>query len=118
MAKEWRDTVQALKDVSVLVAVRTVRSLRESNALSAAHATRFIDIAIDDTVERLCDRDAELRKHWDAVRARIRVQAVQTMVNGLALTALTPSLRNRGGVDSALVSIGTELLGTADPAGA
>ena len=48
---------------------------------------------------------------WDAVRARIRVQAVQTMMNDIALT---PSLRNRDGVDSALVSIGTELFATAD----
>jgi hypothetical protein len=70
LAKEWKGTMQALKDVSVLVAVRTVRSLRESNALSVTHATRFIDTAIGDTVELLCDRDAELREHWDAVRAR------------------------------------------------
>jgi AcrR family transcriptional regulator len=52
----------------------------------------------------------QVHPQWDAVRARIAVQAVQTMMNDIALT---PSLRNRGGVDSALVSIGTELLGTA-----
>jgi hypothetical protein len=56
----------------------------------------------------------QVHPQWDAVPARIRVQAVHTMMNDIALT---PSLRNRGGVDSALVSIGTALLGTADPAG-
>ena len=52
----------------------------------------------------------EVHPQWDAVRARIRVQAVQTMMNDIALTR---SLRHRGGFDSALVAIGTELLGLA-----
>jgi AcrR family transcriptional regulator len=56
----------------------------------------------------------EVHPQWDAVRARIRVQAVQTMMNDIALTR---SLRNRAGVDSALVAIGTELLATADGTG-
>jgi AcrR family transcriptional regulator len=49
----------------------------------------------------------QVQPQWDAVRARIRVQAVQTMMNDIALT---PSLRKRGGIDSALVSIGANLL--------
>jgi AcrR family transcriptional regulator len=53
----------------------------------------------------------EVHPQWDAVRARIRVQAVQTMMNDIALT---PSLRNRAGIESALVTIGTELLATTD----
>jgi AcrR family transcriptional regulator len=53
----------------------------------------------------------EVHPQWDGVRARIRVQAVQTMMNDIALT---PSLRNRAGIESALVTIGTELLGTTD----
>jgi AcrR family transcriptional regulator len=57
----------------------------------------------------------EVHPRWDAVRARIRVQAVQTMMNDIALT---PSLRHRAGIDSALVAIGSELLATADRTGA
>jgi AcrR family transcriptional regulator len=53
----------------------------------------------------------EVHPQWDALRARIRVQAVQTMMNDIALTA---SLRNHAGIDSALVTIGTELLATSD----
>jgi hypothetical protein len=53
----------------------------------------------------------EVHPQWDAVRARIRVQAVQTMMNDIALTA---SLRNHVGIDSALVTISTELLATSD----
>jgi len=53
----------------------------------------------------------EVQPQWDAVRARIRVQAVQTMMNDIALT---PKLRTHPGVVSALVTIGTELLATAD----
>jgi AcrR family transcriptional regulator len=56
----------------------------------------------------------EVHPQWDAVRARIRVQAVQTMMNDIALT---PSLRNHAGIDSALVTIGTELLATTDRTG-
>jgi AcrR family transcriptional regulator len=44
---------------------------------------------------------------WDAVHSRIRVQAVLTMMNDIALT---PSLRRYAGVESALVAIGAELL--------
>jgi AcrR family transcriptional regulator len=53
----------------------------------------------------------EVQPQWDAVRARIRVQAVQTMMNDIALT---PALRTHPGVESALVTIGTEILATAD----
>jgi AcrR family transcriptional regulator len=56
----------------------------------------------------------EVHPPWDAVRARIRVQAVQTMMNDIALT---PSLRNQAGIDSALVTIGTGLLATTDRTG-
>jgi AcrR family transcriptional regulator len=56
----------------------------------------------------------EVHPQWDAVRARIRVQAVQTMMNDIALT---PSLRNHAGIDSALVTIGTGLLATTDRTG-
>src|SRR6202790_5697423 len=56
----------------------------------------------------------EVHPQWDAVRARIRVQAVQTMMNDIALT---PSLRNYAGIDSALVTIGTGLLATTDRTG-
>jgi AcrR family transcriptional regulator len=57
----------------------------------------------------------DVHPRWDAVRARIRVQAVQTMMNDIALT---PSLRHRAGIDSALVAIGSDLLATADRTGA
>jgi AcrR family transcriptional regulator len=53
----------------------------------------------------------EVHPQWDAVSARIRVQAVQTMMNDIALTR---SLRNRAGIEPALVTIGTELLATTD----
>jgi hypothetical protein len=53
----------------------------------------------------------EVHPQWDAARARVRVQAVQTMINDIALT---PSLRNHAGIDSALITIGTELLATTD----
>jgi AcrR family transcriptional regulator len=53
----------------------------------------------------------EVHPQWEAVRARIRVQAVQTMMNDIALT---PALRTHAGVESALVTIGTEILATAD----
>jgi hypothetical protein len=45
------------------------------------------------------------------VTARIRVQAAQTMVNDIALI---PSLRDSTNIQSALVTIGAELLATAD----
>jgi AcrR family transcriptional regulator len=53
----------------------------------------------------------QIHPQWDAVRARIRVQAVQTMMNDIALTQ---ALRTHPGVESALVTIGTEILVTAD----
>jgi AcrR family transcriptional regulator len=53
----------------------------------------------------------EVHPQWDAVRARIRVQAVQTMMNDIALT---PPLRNHAGINAALIGIGTDLLATAD----
>ena len=49
----------------------------------------------------------EVHPHWDSVHARIRVQAVQTMMNTIALS---PHLRRLSDVESALVSIGAELL--------
>jgi AcrR family transcriptional regulator len=51
----------------------------------------------------------EVHPRWDAVTARIRVQAAQTVMNDVALM---PSLRNRAGVEAALVTIGAELLAT------
>jgi len=56
----------------------------------------------------------EVHPQWDAVAARIRVQAVQTMMNDIALTR---SLRNHAGIDAVLVTIGTELLATTDRTG-
>ena len=50
----------------------------------------------------------QVHPQWDAVQARIRVQAVQTMMNNIALT---PHLRGYSNVESALVTIGAELLG-------
>ena len=47
---------------------------------------------------------------FDDVRARIRVQAAQTVINDVALT---PSLRKRAGAGPALVAVGAELLATA-----
>ncbi|MEV6071399.1 TetR family transcriptional regulator [Nocardia sp. NPDC052001] len=44
---------------------------------------------------------------WDPVSARIRVQAVQTMINDISLL---PHLSARPGVDDALVTIGARLL--------
>jgi hypothetical protein len=49
----------------------------------------------------------EVHPQWDVVHARIRVQAVQTMMNNIALS---PHLRRLSDAESALVSIGAELL--------
>ena len=49
----------------------------------------------------------QVHPQWDTVPARIRVQAVQTMMNNIALT---PHLRGYSNVESALVTIGAELL--------
>jgi AcrR family transcriptional regulator len=53
----------------------------------------------------------EVHPQWDAVTARIRVQAAQTVMNDIALI---PSLRESTGVEAALVNIGAELLATTD----
>jgi AcrR family transcriptional regulator len=53
----------------------------------------------------------EVHPRWDAVTARIRVQAAQTMINDIAMI---PSLRESTEVESALVTIGAELLATTD----
>jgi AcrR family transcriptional regulator len=53
----------------------------------------------------------EVHPHWDAVTARIRVQAAQTVMNDIALI---PSLRESAGLEAALVTIGAELLATTD----
>ncbi|KAA0081218.1 TetR/AcrR family transcriptional regulator [Mycolicibacterium sp. P9-64] len=52
----------------------------------------------------------EVHPQWDAVTARIRVQAAQTVMNDIALI---PSLRQGADIQSALVTIGSELLETA-----
>jgi AcrR family transcriptional regulator len=54
----------------------------------------------------------DVHPQWDAVQARIRVQAAQTVMNDIALM---PSLRNGEGVGAALVTIGAKLLETAEP---
>lgn len=51
----------------------------------------------------------QVHPQWDPTAARIRVQAVQTMMDDVALT---PSLRDCIGVKTALVTIGAELLAT------
>jgi len=53
----------------------------------------------------------EVHPQWDAVTARIRVQAAQTVINDIALI---PSLRDSTDIESALVTIGAELLATTD----
>jgi AcrR family transcriptional regulator len=53
----------------------------------------------------------EVHPQWDAVTARIRVQAAQTVMNDIALI---PSLRESAGLEAALVTIGAELLATTD----
>jgi AcrR family transcriptional regulator len=53
----------------------------------------------------------EVHPQWDAVTARIRVQAAQTVINDIALI---PSLRDSTDIGSALVTIGAELLATTD----
>ena len=53
----------------------------------------------------------DVHPQWDAVTARIRVQAAQTVMNDIALI---PSLRESAGLEAALVTIGAELLATTD----
>jgi len=51
----------------------------------------------------------EVHPQWDAVTARIRVQAALTVMNDIALI---PSLREGSDIKSAMVTIGAELLET------
>jgi AcrR family transcriptional regulator len=53
----------------------------------------------------------DVHPQWDAVTARIRVQAAQTMMNDIALM---PSVRESTDIESAMVTIGAELLATTD----
>ncbi|MDT5337512.1 MAG: hypothetical protein QOD90_3017 [Mycobacterium sp.] len=53
----------------------------------------------------------EVHPQWDAVTARIRVQAAQTVMNDIALI---PSVRESTDVESAMVAIGAGLLATTD----
>ncbi|MGO9033865.1 TetR/AcrR family transcriptional regulator [Mycobacterium sp.] len=62
---------------------------------------------IDDWVNLL----RQVHQSWDAIPARIRVQAVQTMMNDIAGV---PELREYSDVESALVAIGAELLAIND----
>ncbi|MGO8936855.1 MAG: TetR/AcrR family transcriptional regulator [Mycobacterium sp.] len=62
---------------------------------------------IDDWVNLL----RHVHPSWDAIHARIRVQAVQTMMNDIAAV---PELREYSDVESALVAIGAELLAIND----
>jgi AcrR family transcriptional regulator len=65
---------------------------------------------IDDWVNLL----RHVHPSWDAIPARIRVQAVQTMMNDIAVV---PELREYSDVESALVAIGAELLAINDGTG-
>lgn len=65
---------------------------------------------IDDWVNLL----RQVHPGWDAIPARIRVQAVQTMMNDVAVV---PELREYSDVGSALVAIGAELLAINDRTG-
>ena len=62
---------------------------------------------IDDWVNLL----RHVHPSWDAIHARIRVQAVHTMMNDIAVV---PELREYSGLESALVAIGAELLAIND----
>jgi AcrR family transcriptional regulator len=53
----------------------------------------------------------DVHPQWDAVTARIRVQATQNMMNDIALI---PSLRESTDIEPAMVNIGAELLATTD----
>jgi len=65
---------------------------------------------IDDWVNLL----RQVHPSWDAIHARIRVQAVQTMMNDIAVV---PELREYSDVESGLVAIGAELLAINDGTG-
>jgi AcrR family transcriptional regulator len=52
-----------------------------------------------------------IHPEWDAAHARIRVQAVQTLFNDIAVI---PSLRRYPNIESTLATIGAELLAIAD----
>lgn len=53
----------------------------------------------------------QVHTEWDAIHARIRVQAVHTMMNDIAIV---PELRGYSNVESALRAIGAELLAIND----
>ncbi|MEV6432015.1 TetR family transcriptional regulator [Nocardia sp. NPDC051463] len=53
----------------------------------------------------------QVHPDWDPISARIRVQAVQTMMNDIALM---PHLRSRPAVDGALLAISARLLAISD----
>jgi AcrR family transcriptional regulator len=65
---------------------------------------------IDDWVDLL----RQVHPGWDATHARIRVQAVQTMINDVAAV---PALRQHSDLEPALVAIGAELLSINDRTG-
>jgi AcrR family transcriptional regulator len=65
---------------------------------------------IDDWVNLL----RQVHPSWDAIHARIRVQAVQTMMNDIPVV---PELREYSDLESALVAIGAELLAINDGTG-
>lgn len=53
---EWQRLVRTVKHVSVLAAVRSVRSLRESCVLPPGQAAKLIGIVISEPMLRLCRR--------------------------------------------------------------
>lgn len=56
----------------------------------------------------------QVHPSWDATHTRIRVQAVQTMINDIPAV---PVLREQPGVDCALAALGAELLAISDSPG-
>ncbi|MEV0247605.1 TetR/AcrR family transcriptional regulator [Nocardia sp. NPDC050712] len=54
----------------------------------------------------------EVHSEWDPVAIRIRVQALLTVLNEIALA---PELRGRNGIGAALLAIGAELLVVSEP---
>jgi len=67
-ALEWQRLVKILKRVSVLAAVRSVSSLRQSGVLSAGQAARLIDRSIRGPMVRLCRRSPTLRPHLPVLK--------------------------------------------------
>ncbi len=66
--REWRRLAKALNAVSVLAAVRSVRSLRESGDLTLGLAARLIDLIIHEPTLRLYRRSPTLRPHLPNLR--------------------------------------------------